>query len=115
MEGGGSGRDRQGPELGVGAGHSQRGDRDAGMAVSKHQSRSVVRVALPSACCHSLCRWRRKDSAPSPAPPCKACGRGPGHLDLVTLPTPTTEPGRPQTLPDSEALMRGFRASDSGT
>lgn len=92
-----------GHRAGHGAGYSQRGDRDARTAGGENQSSCILRMVPPSACCHSLSRWRRKDSAPLPAM----------HVDkgLVTWiwspfsPPPLTQ-ACPQILATSDALMR---------
>lgn len=46
--------------------------------------------------------------------PCNACGQGPGHLDLVALLTPTTDPGMPPNLSSLRHFNERFRPLDSG-
>lgn len=97
-----SGQVGQGTDLGVMAGCSQQSDRSpkghrdgrqgpgwAFRTGSKNLGRRVLRMALPPADCHSLSRLRRKVLGPLHIP-CE-------DKDLVTLHTPTTGSGAPQT------------------
>ena len=79
---------------------------------SKNQSRCVLRMAPPPACCHSLSRCRRKDSASLPIPP-----PTPVDKDLVTWacsPFPPTPPRLIQVCTKPLQLQRLHRG-DSDT